>query len=196
MEFNVPTVQIYKKIIINNKMAKSAEDFFRKQQAKLAEVLRSLPAIIGEEAVNFSLESFDKQSWSGNTEEVWPRRKDPTKWGKKDDPSRSLLILTGKMRRSIRIGKLQEARVTIQAGGPDTPYTRVHNFGFRGPVEQNVSEHTRRGRNGGTVRVSPFKRTINQNIPQRRFIGGESDSPYLKMRIRRRCIAELKKILK
>lgn len=177
-------------------MAKSAEEFFRRYQSKLAETLRSLPAIIGEEAVNFSLESFDKQSWSGNTEEVWAKRKNPTKWGKRDDESRSILIKTGKMRRSIRVAQIQEARVTIQAGGADIPQARAHNFGFRGAVEQQVSEHTRRDRKGGTVKVSEHKRTIHQNIPQRRFIGGESDSPYLKMRIRRRCIAEIRKITK
>lgn len=177
-------------------MAKSAEEVFRKYQKKLAETLRNLPAIIGEEAVNFSLESFDKQSWSGNNEEIWAKRKNPTKWGKKDETDRSLLIKTGKLRRSIRVAKIQEAKVTIQAGGADIPYAKVHNFGFRGAVEQNVSEHTRRGRKGETIKVSSFTRTINQNIPQRRYIGGEKDSPYLKMRIRRRCIAEIKKIVK
>ncbi len=174
----------------------TAEDAFAKLQNRLAETLRTLPAIVGEEAVNFSLDSFRQQAWSGYSQDVWPKRKNPTKWGKRDETDRALLVKTGKLRRSIRVTRIQQDRVFIGAGGPDVPYARVHNEGFRGKVTQQVNEHLRRNKKGGKTKVSAFTRTINQNIPQRQFIGGQKDSPYLKARIRRVCVAEIRRAMK
>ncbi len=176
-------------------MAK-AEDAFAKFQSRLAATIRTLPAIVGEAAVNFSQDSFRQQAWSGYSQEVWPKRKDPTKWGKRDETDRALLVKTGKLRRSVRITKLMTDRVFIGAGGPDVPYARVHNEGFRGKVTQQVGEHLRRNKKGGKTKVSAFTRTINQNIPQRQFIGGQKDSPHLKARIRRVCVAEIRRAMK
>ncbi len=172
------------------------EDSFAKLQNRLAETLRALPAIVGEEAVNFSLNSFTQNAWSGFSQDVWAKRKNPTKWGKRDETDRALLVKTGKLRRSIRVTRILQDRVFIGAGGPDVPYARVHNEGFRGKITQQVGEHLRRNKKGGKTRVSSFTRTINQNIPQRQFIGGQKDSPYLKARIRRVCIAEIRNAIK
>lgn len=165
-------------------------------QEKLANTLRILPPILGEEAVNFSLNSFDQEAWSGNSQETWKERKNPTKWGKVDDPGRALLVKTGQLKRSIRITRITNNIVYIGAGGADTPYARVHNYGFRGKVDQNVRAFTRKMKNGKKQNVSEHKRTIFQNIPKRQFIGNEKDSPYLKARLRRASIVELKKIFK
>jgi len=170
-------------------------DRLKKIQERLANTLRTLPPILGEEAVNFSLNSFDQQAWSGNSQETWKKRKNPTKWGKSDDTGRSILIKTGQLRRSIRITRISNNLVYIGAGGADTPYARVHNYGFRGKVEQNVRPFTRKMKDGKTQKVKEHKRTIFQNIPKRQFIGGDKDSPYLKARLRRITILELKKII-
>ena len=170
-------------------------DRLKKIQERLAETVRQLPPILGEEALNFSLNSFDQQAWSGNSQETWKKRKNPTKWGKSDDAGRSLLIKTGQLRRSIRI-RIDKNVIYLTAGGADTPYARAHNYGFRGKVEQNVRPFTRKMKNGTTQKVKEHKRTIFQNIPKRQFIGGDKDSPYLKARLRRTVIRELKQILK
>lgn len=177
-------------------MAKSAAQQFAKIQEKLASTLRTLPAVIGNEAVNFSLQSFEQESWSGNSQQVWKKRKNPTKWGKPDETDRALLVKTGALKRSIRVTRIVNNAVWIGAGGADIPYARAHNYGFKGRVNQNVREHTRTNRKGGRIKVKAFERVINQNIPQRRFIGGTADSPYLYARIRRVQIAEMRKIFK
>lgn len=177
-------------------MAKTAADQFAKIQQRLAQTLRTLPAIIGEEAVNFSLEAFDREAWNGNTTENWVKRKNPTKWGKADETDRALLIKTGKLKRSIRVTRILNDRVRIGAGGADIPYARIHNYGFSGKVNQNVKAFTRRMQNGKTINVSGFNRTINQRIPKRQFIGGEKDSPFLKQRVKRVIILELKQVMK
>lgn len=177
-------------------MAKSSAEQFIKIQSRLAETLRTLPAIVGEEAVNFSLESFDQQAWSGDRQEPWKKRKNPTKWGKPDETDRALLIKTGALRRSIRITRLDENTVFVGAGGKDIPYAKAHNYGFRGTVKQNVRAFTRKMKNGKIQQVKAHDRVINQNLPQRRFIGGADKSPYLRARIRRIQIAELRKIFR
>ncbi|MHC5309123.1 hypothetical protein ACYSNM_03430 [Myroides sp. LJL116] len=176
-------------------MAKKSADQFAKIQNRLASTLRSLPEIIGNEVVNFSLNSFEQEAWSGDSQEVWPKRKNPTKWGIKSDTDRALLVKTGKLKRSIRITRLIENRVFVGAGGPDIPYAKAHNYGFKGSVNQKVRSYKRKVQ-GKTIDIKEHSRTINQNIPKRQFIGGEKDSPYLKARLRRVAIAELRKIFK
>jgi len=69
-------------------MFKSAEEAMRKLQENLSGTLRELPAVIGEAAVNFTLDNFDRQAWLGNNTEPWQKRKNPTKWGKRDETDR------------------------------------------------------------------------------------------------------------
>jgi len=171
------------------------EEVLRRKQEQAAEALRELPPIIGNEAVNFSLETFEKQAWPGNSTENWDKRKNPTKWGKADD-EHPLLQKTMKMKRSIRVTRIEEDRVWIGAGGPDIPYARVHNEGSKGYVTQKVKPYSYL-RNGKKVEIKAgFERTINQNIPKRQYIGGEKDSPFLKARVRRVAIAHFRNKLK
>ncbi|MDM1093410.1 phage virion morphogenesis protein [Myroides odoratimimus] len=177
-------------------MAKKSADQFAKIQERLAGTLRVLPEIIGNEVVNFSLNSFEQEAWSGDSQQVWKKRKNPTKWGKPDETDRALLVKTGKLKRSIRVIKIVENRVYVGAGGSDVPYAKVHNYGFRGVVNQKVRTYKRKGRAGKPIEVKEHDRTIHQNIPKRQFIGGEKDSPYLKARLKRVAVAELRKIFK
>lgn len=121
-----------------------AQDRFQQIQDRIAQTLRELPPIIGEEAVNFTLDNFERQGWLGNSVEPWQKRKNPTKWGKRDETDRAILVKTAKLKRSIRISKIHEHKVTIQAGGADIPYARVHNEGFKGDVTQKVGEYIRK----------------------------------------------------
>lgn len=177
-------------------MAKKSAEQFAKIQQHLASTLRVLPEIIGNEVVSFSLESFEQEAWSGENKEVWEKRKDPTKFGQSDEKDRALLVKTGKLKRSIRITRIVENAVFVGAGGKDVPYAKVHNYGFKGTVNQSVRSYKRKGKNGKPIDVKSHDRTIQQNIPQRRFIGGEKDSPVLKERLKRVVEEELKKIFK
>ncbi|MCZ2084148.1 MAG: hypothetical protein LC112_07720 [Flavobacteriales bacterium] len=173
----------------------TAEEVMKQLQEKLANTFRDLPAIIGEEAVAFTQENFDAQGWQGDSFEPWQKRLNPNAWGQKDDPTRAILIKTSKLRRSIRVSRIVEDAVYIQAGGADIPYARAHNEGFSGTVNQNVGEHLRKGKKGETIKVSAFKRTIQQNIPKRKFIGGQLESSQLRSRIKNTILQELKKTL-
>lgn len=171
-------------------MAKKLEDVFEQIQKPLAEALRRLPPILGNEVVNFAHDNFDRQSFNGVP---WQKRKNPTKWGKRDDEGRSLLVKTGRLRRSIRVAEILENRVKIVAGGADVPYARAHNEGSKGMVTQYVNPFLRRGKKGKTESVNGFFRTINQNIPKRQFISGDKDSPELAYRLKKIVNEELKK---
>lgn len=169
------------------------EDKLIALQTKLTQTFRRLPPIIGEEVVNFSLDNFERQGWQGEQFEPWAKRKNPTKWGKKDEDDRAILVKTGQGRRSIRVGNIEEDKVQVIAGGQDTPYMRVHNEGFKGPVKQHVREHFRRTRKLKDIKVKAHDRTINQDIPKRQFIG---ESPVLNKRIVDAVISELNKTVK
>lgn len=176
-------------------MATSLEDFLKTKQNELAQTLRQLPAIIGEEVVNFTLDNFQAEGWQGDSFEAWPQRKNPTAWGKRADTDRALLVKTGKLKRSIRVGKIADDKVTIIAGGADVPYARVHNEGFEGEVTQNVHEHTRKTKNLKNVKVKAFTRRIHQQIPKRKFIGSADESSQLRTKIRNACVEELRKLI-
>lgn len=177
-------------------MAKSLEEILAKKKEQLAQTFRDLPAIVGEEIVTFTLENFEMQGWQGDSYQEWPQRKNPTKWGKKDDPGRALLVKTGKLKRSIRILSIQQNKVSVGVGGSDVPYAKVHNEGFEGTITQNVSEHTRKTKSGENINVSAFTRTINQQIPKRKFIGSPEESTRLKGRIMKICVDKIRKTLK
>lgn len=171
------------------------ESKLRQLESEISGKLRQLPPLIGEEVVNFSLDNFENQAWIDQGAIPWPKRKSPTKWGKADDPGRAILIGkgSGRLRRSIRVGAIQEDKVQVIAGGADVPYARVHNEGFQGLVHQHVREHIRRTRNGGQYSVKAHDRTINQNIPKRQFIGHYGQSAELRKRINQLIREQLKK---
>lgn len=172
-------------------MAKKLEDLLSQIEKPLADTLRNLPPILGNEVVNFAHDNFDRQSFNGI---AWQKRKNPTKWGKRDDEGWSLLIQTGKLRRSIRVSQILQDRVIITAGGADVPYAKAHNEGVSGMVEQNVKPFTRRSKKGKLHGVDGFKRTIYQNIPKRQFISGTNESPELRNRLKDIVKKELSKV--
>lgn len=93
------------------------------------------------------------------------------------------------------MGKIEEDKVTIMAGGDEVTYARVHNEGFEGEVTQNVPEHIRKTKTLKEVKVKAFTRRIHQQIPKRKFIGSADESSQLRSRIRTACLNELKKIM-
>ena len=156
-------------------------------EAKFKSVLTYAPAMLGNDAVNFFLDSWKRQAWLGDTLEPWQPRRNVNWGGRKNNKGRAILVQSGRLRRSIRITSIQGLRVTI---GTDVPYARAHNEGLRLGEIQQVKGFTRKKPLGGTTTVKPFTRRINQNIPKRQFMG---DSPYLSKLLERRLKAEFMK---
>lgn len=177
-------------------MAKSIADLYNKEiRPKIDKVIEELPVIYQNEAIVFFEENFDKQAWRGYSTQPWQKRKNPTKWGKKDETGRAILMKTGKGKDTIRPGRIENNIAYVLAGGTPAPYMKAHNTGFTGVVNQNVRPFTRKIK-GKDQQVKGFSRTINQNIPKRQFIGGVNESPYLKARLHRIALLEFKQVFK
>lgn len=175
------------------------------------QVMQYAPGVLGNDAVNFFLDSFKKQGWLGNSFTPWPARKVVTKWGKtKRNKGRAILIDSGRLRRSIRITGASGGAVTI---GTNVPYAKAHNEGLRLGFIQQVKAHERKktklgitkrkqlktrskltfGRvdTGARIMVKAHTRRIDMRLPKRQFMGY---SPYLDKALKRRLMAELMKV--
>ena len=191
---------------------------------KLKRVKPKLPILAGNEVVNFALDNFKRQGFQGEVFMPWRPRKNPTKWGTRPKRNgRKVLILTGRLRRSLRVIQANWQQVVV---GSDVPYAKAHNDGVREQQIQNVKSFKRvqtyaglasKFKVGGEqfttgsamslkskknlkavkvqapTEVKAHTRLVNQNIPQRRYIG---HSPYLNSRLQRVIGAEIMKALK
>lgn len=101
-------------------MPNSAEQFAKiwsLKLAKLKRVLRRLPRDVGNEALRWFIDNFRKQQSPQGT--AWAPRKD-------GDGSRSLLVQSGRLRRSIRLTRVTSNGFRI---GSAVPYAKYHNDG-------------------------------------------------------------------
>jgi len=162
----------------------------KKLEENIKTAMRALPRKIGVDVIQFSKNSFRKQGWIGNVFHKWPGRKATGgKQGQKNR-GRALLILTGRLRRSIKVLSIQGGTIRV---GSNVPYARMHNYGYRGTV--HVREHTRRRERSRSVTKAMGNSTVKAhtrkvNMPARRFLG---DSPYLRKQIERTVAAEIMK---
>jgi phage gpG-like protein len=170
-------------------------------QGRFKQVLLRLPAMAGNEVVNFALDNFNRQGFLGDSFQPWRLRKNPTKWGKAPKRNgRAILVDTGQLRRSIRVIRTTGDEVVV---GTDVPYARAHNEGLRLDEIQQVKEHQRKVNTIATLKgkkaaarmitVKAHTRRINQDIPRRQFLG---NSQYLNNRLNRMAAAELLKALR
>ena len=109
-------------------------------------------------------EMFDKNfERKGFFEKKWPARKNTDAKQKG-----TLLLVTGKMRRSIR----SSVRGTSVVFTSAMPYTALHNEG--GSFTQRVKAHARTNKKTGkSYQVKSHIR--NMNMPQRQFIGDHKE---------------------
>lgn len=121
-------------------------------EAKIKETVLRLPLVVGNAAVNWTIDSFRVQGFRtvSTIGTAWQQRRDT---GRKSQ-GRAILIQSGRLRRSIRILSLGVGSVSI---GSDLPYAAVHNEG--------LTIH----RTGGT-RVIHFK-SVSQNIATHKLKG-------------------------
>jgi phage gpG-like protein len=168
---------------------------------------RTLPNLIGAEAVNFFKFSFRRQGFvdkGGNKK--WEKRKQSG--GK--NAGRAILTQSGRLRRSIRVVAKGFGFVKV---GTDVPYAQIHNEG--GTIQKAVSvrAHERHVHRGDTIeeeyttkkgkkkkrtiklqrveKVRAHTRQMNTTIPQRQFIG---ESEFLTKRLTSKIEEKLKNI--
>jgi len=166
---------------------------FRDFQKKVEISLRNFPLLAASEAQNFFLDSFRRQSFIGDTTEVWAKRKP-----NKKREGAALLVKSARLKRSIRIKVANWNRSVV---GTDVPYAWVHNEGFRGTYQRTASRRAKikgsysklggEKRKARKMNIMGVTHNVRQNIPRRRFIG---HSPYLNAKIDRVFIMQLSKI--
>jgi len=169
---------------------------FDRIKAQLNRAVKSLPKILGNEAVNFSLDRFKDQNWIGDSTEPWA----PRKTNNKKNIGKAILIQTGRLRRGTRIMSVGENKVVV---GNDVPYARIHNYG--GKIARHERSETfvrnrfKRGANKGKFKKGTsagrgftYKAGI-ATMPKRQFLGR---SQFLIARLKRVGQAQLLKALK
>ena len=159
-------------------MASDIENILR---AKLIRATQTLPKVLANEALNWMKDNFNRQGFPGDTFESWPKRKNNSRQGRK------ILVLTGNLRRSLRIVAITETGFVI---GTDLPYAKAHNDGVNKTVQ--VQAHTRNKYTSSKVasgnltksgkqriktvqtiagRINVASHSRNMNLPRRKFAG-------------------------
>lgn len=143
-------------------------------KTKTQAAIRTMPKVLGNEAVVWTKQSWDRQGWLDESTEGWAARQKNTR----RNNGKAILVQTGRLRRSIRILSEGENRVVI---GTDVPYARIHNYG--GTITQAArSETFQRNRITRGARKGRFKRGVtagrgfsfsqrNIVMPKRQFAG-------------------------
>ena len=167
-------------------------DFIAKLN-RLSKLYKKFPELAAIEAVNFSKERFVRKNWVDKSVTAWKARKPSPDWhseGQKKAAARgSLMVKSGRLKRSIRKIKVTRNSVTI---GTDVPYAEAHNEGAVINQSVNVKNHSRK-RKGRTETVKAHKRKRKITLPERRFIG---ESAVLLRRVERLVQREINEILK
>ncbi|WP_281322887.1 phage virion morphogenesis protein [Flavobacterium aestivum] len=168
------------------------QDFLIKLD-RLSKLYRKFPEMAAIEAVNFSKERFVRKNWVDRTVTAWPARKPSPEWHseaqKKAAARGSLMVKSGRLKRSIRKIKVTRNSVTI---GTDVPYAEAHNEGAEINTAVNIKSHSRK-RKGRESTVKAHRRKRKIKLPERRFIG---ESAVLLRRVERLVQKEINEILK
>lgn len=147
---------------------------FSKVQIDARGLMRKLPSLLGNTAVNFYKDSWNREGYIDKRFSRWKPRQ------RTEGKPRRTLVKTGRLRRSIRYRTLSNT-ITIYS---DVPYAQVHNEGGKVIARQRVRQHTRRTRRGSTT-VRAHHRNVNFTMPQRQFmdIPGQPISALLEKRL-------------
>lgn len=155
-----------------------------RQIDQMATAQRKMVSQVAAIAVKFSKDRFVVQNWLDRTPQPWK----PLQYKRKGRSSRTKLVKTGYLKRSLRKIMANQRRIVI---GTDAEYAELQNFGGTIRQKVRVSEHrvkshrrkahSRTTRSGRSIRV-PVKqiaehkvrshyRQMNLTVPARQFIG-------------------------
>jgi phage gpG-like protein len=151
--------------------------YFAEFQNRILKAKAELLPILANDTVNYALENFAKESFE---KKAWEPRKDKTN-------KRSLLVKSGRLKRSIRVVAIRSSGYSV---GSDVPYASVHNYGQQ--INKSARSETfvrnrsisgkRKGKFAkGTIAGQGFTfKPSSYNMPQRQFLGA---SQTLKTRL-------------
>lgn len=168
------------------------QDFLNRLN-RLSKLYKKFPELAAIEAVNFSKERFVRKNWVDKSVSAWKPRKPSPEWQSEEQKRAaargSLMVKSGRLKRSIRKTKVTRNSVTIAT---DVPYAEIHNEG--GVINQNINikAHSRK-RKGRDYKVKAHKRKRKINMPERKFLG---ESALLLRRVERLVQREITEILK
>jgi len=195
-------------------------DKLKQDAAKVVSFLKGGPRVMGQLAVREYAASFKRQGWLNERGVFipWKSRKGEKRnrsgitgrlsFGKGAAEGRGVLIRSGRLRRSIRVGAVVPGEsVTVTT---DVPYAQIHNKGGLLSGVASVRAHRRRRfehdevsapaarkekwvkRHVGTSKVKAHTRTMNTRIPRRQFMG---DSAGLSRDIKHYLDTNIKRIV-
>ncbi|MCG9911860.1 MAG: phage virion morphogenesis protein [Flavobacteriales bacterium] len=160
----------------------------------LRKLFRDIPRVAGTEAVNHFKSHFRLGGFYDDSLRRWR----PRKPNAKRNNGRGLLMNTGALRRSIRVIRTTPEGVTV---GSDLPYAKAHNEGAQTQRQVTVRTHARKahtrswkGKKQDVQKsiVDRHQRSMNINLPQRKFIG---NSQWLNRKISIRIIRLMRNTL-
>lgn len=124
------------------------------------------PGMVAETATEYFKASFKSKSWDGQAWQPYQNKAREPRRG-------SLMQRTNALASSIRPSQVTPSRVVISAGNSRVKYARVHNEGGRVSGTRQIRPYTNRNfmGKGKRVPIRAHSRTVNYNMPQRRFMG-------------------------
>jgi len=147
----------------------------------LERTLAALPTKAGAIIVQHSNQAFVLGGWTDDSFEPWT----PIQSKKAKDEGRAILVLTGRLRRSIRVINTTVDSVTV---GTNVPYAKIHNEGgtalhyahgqilnfdhapTNGRWRFGKARTVQQQRGIKTIRRASFKEYTTK-MPQRKFLG-------------------------
>jgi phage gpG-like protein len=119
---------------------------FDQKIKEIQKLKRTLPAQVGNIAKNHFLKSFRDEGFTDVGLDPWKARKTRDKSDRRNpNKKRALLVKTGQLKRSIRVGRATWNR--IEVGSYGTAYASRHNKGLAGmPKRQFIGESAQMNR--------------------------------------------------
>ena len=97
----------------------------KKKIAEIKALKRSLPVKVGNIAKNHYLKAFRDEGFTDARLDPWQKRKTRNRSDRRTSRRRAILVDTGALRRSIRVGSARRDR--IEVGSYGIPYASFHN---------------------------------------------------------------------
>lgn len=113
----------------NKNTGRSFKQDLQQMRKELAEATNTtIPAIVKEKLELIITDSFEKESYQGETSSKWKPRKDDIDGNKRKSQRGAILIASGALRRSI-IVEAGNGKVVV---GTNSKYAQIHNEGLEG----------------------------------------------------------------
>jgi phage gpG-like protein len=135
---------------------------FSKKAISSSRFFYKLPTLVGNVALNFFDDSFQREGFIDKRVNKWK----PRRFNDKTKGSRKTLVKSGRLRRSLRMRTLVNSVII----STNVPYAQIHNEGGRVQGSFTVRAHRRKTK-GGSTSVRSHQRNVNIDIPKRQFMG-------------------------